>query len=133
MSTGRAIKDRAMPLCELPAEMQSRIADAVAAEKPPASSIDLGRAVIPSRAWFEWHWARGIFPTGSMRERGVKHRLRVQVIARDGLTCGLCGGEVEPDDVHIDHIHPRSLGGSDDLDNLQVSHSLCNMRKGNRV
>ncbi len=58
--------------------------------------------------------------------------LRLIVISRDGLVCGICGGEVAPDDVHIDHIQPVSRGGSNDLDNLQVTHSVCNKRKGNR-
>jgi 5-methylcytosine-specific restriction endonuclease McrA len=35
-------------------------------------------------------------------------------------------------DVHIDHIVPYSLGGPDELYNLQVAHSSCNIRKGAR-
>ena len=31
----------------------------------------------------------------------------------------------------IDHIQPRSKGGSDTPDNLQLAHALCNKRKGN--
>ena len=45
----------------------------------------------------------------------------------------LCGGQVEPSDVHIDHIKPYSKGGQHVLGNLQVAHSLCNIRKGARV
>lgn len=37
------------------------------------------------------------------------------------------------EEVHIDHVVPWSRGGSSDMDNLQVSHSLCNMRKGART
>lgn len=32
-----------------------------------------------------------------------------------------------------DHIYPKSLGGSDDLINLQTTHKLCNNRKANKV
>lgn len=56
-----------------------------------------------------------------------------RVIERDGLICQLCGGAVERSDVHIDHIYPYSLGGATALNNLQVAHSLCNIRKGARV
>lgn len=65
--------------------------------------------------------------------KGLSERVRDLVITRDGYVCGLCGLEVPEDDVHMDHIVPRSLGGSDALSNLQVAHSACNMRKGNRV
>ena len=60
-------------------------------------------------------------------------RHRAAVLARDGHVCGICGGEIEPSDVSIDHITPVSLGGSDDLDNLQPAHKSCNSRKGNRL
>ena len=34
--------------------------------------------------------------------------------------------------LSIDHIVPKSHGGSDDLSNLQPVHALCNSRKGGR-
>jgi len=33
----------------------------------------------------------------------------------------------------IDHIQPISLGGSDEMSNLQLAHWICNTRKGNKV
>jgi len=33
----------------------------------------------------------------------------------------------------IDHIVPRSKGGSDAASNLQLAHARCNKIKGNRV
>lgn len=66
-------------------------------------------------------------------------RLRQAVFLRDNWTCGLCGQPVDPDTPWpspeyptIDHIKPRSLGGSDDLDNLQCAHHYCNTAKGAR-
>lgn len=60
--------------------------------------------------------------------------------ARDGAICALCGCDVDmastrPDVMcpSVDHIVPRSLGGSNDPNNLQLAHLLCNIRKGNRV
>lgn len=140
LSEGRRIHARAMPLDQFPAWKQAEIAEAVAQEKPPPRWLKLGDpdrgvvwAEIPSRAWFEWHWARGRYPGGNDSRPRLPAGTREAVIERDGYVCGLCGGEVEPDDVHIDHIHPWSLGGSDNLENLQVAHSLCNIRKGNRA
>ena len=33
----------------------------------------------------------------------------------------------------IDHIVPRSKGGSDDMENLQLLYQACNSVKGNRT
>ena len=63
----------------------------------------------------------------------VTHRYRKQrlrVLARDGHMCQLCGTTEEP--FHIDHIIPRSKGGTSDLDNLQVLCKRCNLAKGSR-
>ncbi|HSN20083.1 MAG TPA: HNH endonuclease signature motif containing protein [Usitatibacter sp.] len=81
-------------------------------------------------SWIEWHLQRGIDPY--LRRAGLPRRLRERVIARDGLVCGICGGDVPRDDVHIDHIVPVSLGGADDIDNLRVAHAFCNVSRGNR-
>lgn len=78
------------------------------------------------------HCARAPFDTSSRRPK-LRPSLRAAVIERDEGVCGLCGGPVPPDDIHLDHIIPRSLGGPDEFANLQVTHSACNMRKGNRV
>lgn len=82
-------------------------------------------AQIQSRAWKEW---RRRYPG-----RTLTPEQRDAVIERDGLVCGLCGDPVALEDVHIDHVQPRSLGGSNELENLQVAHSGCNMSKGNRI
>jgi 5-methylcytosine-specific restriction endonuclease McrA len=62
---------------------------------------------------------------------------------RDGDRCALCRkimcfesstgprGE-SAKGATVDHIVPRSLGGSDDLVNLQLAHWSCNRAKGNR-
>jgi len=43
-------------------------------------------------------------------------------------------GAFNPLAVEVDHIVPRSRGGSlYELDNLQLSHSACNRKKGARM
>lgn len=125
------------PLDQFPPDRQAEIARLVAAPKPPPKWLALGPpdsprplAWIISRAWVEWHWHRGIDPDG--RRDPLPKGRREAVIARDGYVCGICRGAVEPDDVHIDHIKPWSKGGTHALSNLQVAHSVCNMRKGAR-
>lgn len=133
----RTWEDGIMPLSEFPDYKQAEIAEAVAQPFPPEKWLRFTGAQIESRAWYEWHWTRGRkwrhVGDGPIGRRSLPRRVRLAVIERDGLICGLCGGDVEPTDVHIDHIYPVALGGGDDLKNLQVAHSLCNIRKGARV
>lgn len=63
-------------------------------------------------------------------KRARAARLRPSVLQRDGLRCHICGGDVLPRDVHVDHVHPLARGGESDAHNLRVSHSRCNLLKG---
>lgn len=53
--------------------------------------------------------------------------LRAFVLARDGYACVYCGS---PNDLHCDHVIPRSRGGVDHPDNLVAACSPCNLSKG---
>lgn len=55
------------------------------------------------------------------------------ILARDGLVCHICAGSVGRRDVHFDHVVPLARGGAHSADNIRVSHSLCNLRKGARI
>lgn len=59
-------------------------------------------------------------------------RLRQQVVEMYGSVCWLCGRPITGT-VSVDHVIPRSKGGSDDLDNCRPSHLECNVRRGNRT
>ena len=63
----------------------------------------------------------------------VMPALRWQVFSRDGWRCVSCGRSSHDDVIlHVDHILPRSLGGSDALDNFQTLCDRCNLGKSNR-
>jgi 5-methylcytosine-specific restriction endonuclease McrA len=63
----------------------------------------------------------------------VMPAIRWQVFQRDGWKCVACGRAPGHDVIlHIDHIIPRSRGGTDTLDNYQTLCSLCNLGKSNR-
>ncbi|MDR3230046.1 MAG: HNH endonuclease [Synergistaceae bacterium] len=54
-------------------------------------------------------------------------------MARDNWTCCSCGRT--PKDgvsLEVDHIMPRSRGGTDDPENLQIPCKKCNIGKSNR-
>ncbi len=53
---------------------------------------------------------------------------RERVFNRDGRQCMICG--TDEGEMHIDHIIPRKVGGTHDLDNLRVLCKPCNLRKG---
>lgn len=57
--------------------------------------------------------------------------LFVKVGRRDGFQCAIC--KHTGNDLQVDHIHPVSKGGTNDLANLQLLCPSCNMSKGNRT
>jgi hypothetical protein len=57
--------------------------------------------------------------------------IRSAVFERDGYTCQYCGAVSET--LHCDHVHPKSKGGSDEMDNLVTACGPCNLSKGNRT
>ena len=56
--------------------------------------------------------------------RGLSRRA---VLARDGFRCQYCGSTRH---LTIDHIVPRSRGGTTSWDNVVTSCAPCNVRKG---
>ena len=61
-----------------------------------------------------------------MRPAGTRER----VYARDGHCCVACGATER---LTLDHRIPRSRGGADTEENLQVMCFRCNQAKGNRM
>ena len=69
------------------------------------------------------------------RRRNINDNTRYAVLERAGFKCQCCGSKPQRDNdivLHIDHIIPRSLGGSDMTDNLQVLCDKCNISKQNK-
>lgn len=78
----------------------------------------------------------------------IKPAERLAIYERDGFVCWLCDERVDPDDFDVnddgyyvfghryptlDHVQPRSRGGSDDSDNLRTAHHICNSRRKAKV
>ena len=62
--------------------------------------------------------------------RQIPDSVRAEVIVRDGGRCRNCYSAVN---LQIDHIIPRSKGGSSDQSNLQTLCRRCNRRKWKRL
>lgn len=80
----------------------------------------------------QWVWDVEIFrvgPNHKMRS-AIPKAVRQAVYERDGHRCLECG---TTENLSLDHIYPWSLGGSDDIDNLQTLCRPCNSRKGART
>ena len=60
----------------------------------------------------------------------ISETTRQAVLIRDNCRCRACGFS-DSLTMEIDHVKPRSLGGLDDLDNLQALCSFCNNTKAN--
>src|ERR1700728_3733540 len=61
------------------------------------------------------------------------HRRKITrraVFARDEWTCQYCGSR---SNLTVDHVVPRSKGGSSSWDNIVASCAPCNRRKGNTL
>jgi hypothetical protein len=58
---------------------------------------------------------------------------RKTVFERDNGICYLCSQPVNPDNWHLDHIHPISKGGTESYDNVAVTHPSCNLSKGDKL
>ena len=66
---------------------------------------------------------------------------RQTLIARDGINCHYCmvptkkypGPKHQPDEQTIEHVYPRSIGGSNALKNLVIACYKCNHEFGDRL
>lgn len=55
---------------------------------------------------------------------------RAAVMLRDAYMCQYCGTTPGRHHLTVDHVVPRSRGGSHDWDNLVTACTRCNQRKG---
>jgi 5-methylcytosine-specific restriction endonuclease McrA len=67
------------------------------------------------------------------------------VLKIHGPFCWICGGKIDLKasrkvgadnwemSLHIDHVVPLALGGSDDIHNVRPAHGICNISKGAKM
>jgi len=60
----------------------------------------------------------------------VPYRIKRDVYERDNHTCLVCG---TTENLTIDHIKPRIMGGTNNINNLQTLCKHCNLEKGIEV
>lgn len=61
--------------------------------------------------------------------------LKQAVVARDGWACWVCEQPVDPDATSdglrasLDHVVEVRHGGSDEVENLRLAHTVCNVSR----
>lgn len=65
-----------------------------------------------------------------MTRKALSKKIRFEVFKRDAFTCQYCGKTPPKVVLEIDHIHPVSEGGDNDIDNLLSACFDCNRGKG---
>lgn len=63
----------------------------------------------------------------------LSKKTRFAIFARDGFTCRYCGKNSESTTLEVDHLYPRSKGGTDDPSNLVTACFDCNRGKSDAV
>jgi len=61
------------------------------------------------------------------RSSDAKRMFREGIKARDGHKCVYCGSS---ENLTVDHVRPKSKGGTDTADNLVTACRPCNQAKG---
>jgi hypothetical protein len=64
-----------------------------------------------------------------MKRKHLNKHLRVQVFARDGYRCLMCGRTANQVELQIDHVISVAEGGTDELENLATLCRDCNAGK----
>lgn len=77
-----------------------------------------------------WYAAR---PHEKTPRASLGRSQRFAILERDGFRCRYCGRAAPDVVLHVDHIHPKSRGGTDDDSNLGASCVDCNFGKRDRV
>lgn len=67
------------------------------------------------------------------KRKAISKKTRFEVFKRDGFKCQYCGKCAPEVILNVDHIHPVSKGGDDDMMNYITSCFDCNSGKSDRL
>lgn len=66
------------------------------------------------------------------KRKPIPKSVRFEVFKRDRFTCQYCGDKAPEVILHVDHIHPVSDGGENEIMNLVTACAACNQGKSNK-
>lgn len=73
---------------------------------------------------------RGILKANVMRQRRETVYRTIAKRNNGIVPCFVCGTHVHRKRATLEHILPKSRGGTDAIENLAISHPICNHRRG---
>lgn len=77
-------------------------------------------------------WKRQLVIYAENKDHGaIPEHIKAEVFRRDGGKCVQCG--YEGPYIEYDHKFPRSKGGKNTVENIQLLCRMCNLKKGARV
>ena len=59
----------------------------------------------------------------------MNRQIRQAVYNKYGGRCAYCGNEIDIKDMQVDHVIPKRIGGTDDINNLNPACRRCNHYK----
>jgi len=123
--------NRTRPEGWLPPSIQSRV-DNVIALNVRYRRLAPMMAVAVEQVRFDMQVLENPEISGVEYQEGTLHgyEVREYLLEKWGRRCVYCTRDDRP--LQIDHIHPRSKGGSDRVSNLTLACESCNQAKGNR-
>ena len=115
----------------LPPSLQSRVDNVVSWTKRYMRFVPLTRIVI-ERARFDTHLMQDAAISGVQYQQGTLagYEIREYLLQKWNRSCAYCDATNVP--LEIDHIQPKSNGGSNRPSNLTLACHDCNQAKGNR-
>jgi hypothetical protein len=69
-------------------------------------------------------------PAATKRSRSIPQDVKIAVAVRDEGLCQHCGTSTGP--MQYDHVIPYSVGGDNNVENIQLLCRRCNAAKSNR-
>ncbi len=115
----------------LPPSLKSRV-DNVRHQVKKISSVSPVDTIAVETVRFDTQKLRDPEISGVEYQQGelLGYEIREYLLEKWQRTCSYCGKKDQP--LEIDHIHPKSRGGTDSVTNLTLACSPCNRRKGNQ-
>lgn len=70
---------------------------------------------------------------GKNGSKWIRPEKRLAIYHRDGFTCVYCGASARDVTLSLDHLKPRSQGGTNDATNLVTACLPCNSKRQHGV
>ncbi|SFC95475.1 HNH endonuclease [Thiohalospira halophila DSM 15071] len=129
------LQNRARPKGWLPPSLQSRVDNTRTWAERLACRAPVSTVVVETTRFDVHALSAGKPLAGVEYQQGTLQgwELREYLLHRHGHTCAYCQGESRDPVLEVEHVHPRSRGGSNRVANLVIACQTCNTAKGNRT